>query len=695
MNSSFNEFTRAISEGSEDFFRDFVEEMPGGFFVYRADESEEVLFLNRAALSIFGCSTAEEFKALTGNTFRGMVHPDDVEDVEKSIERQIADTKDNTDYVEYRIKQKDGSTRMIADYGRYISTDKLGDIFYVFIADDTERMKRRMERLEKANDTLLRLSAREGQYRKAILYDALFFYEVSLTDDKIITAVAQAHGEGVYPVSEILNDKSELDGTRYGDFVRRASKLIDPGELAEYLDFFDRERLIKCCENGELEQTYDRRVTDKLGGTRLMHYVVLLGKSTADGETGALILVKDVTEQNQRRRLLRESLQQAQAAAIAKSTFLSNMSHDIKTPLNAILGFVDLIKLHLGDKDKTEEYLEKIRVSGNQLLTIASEALEVTRMESGKAVLAETDGDLGEMLDDIGKTVFPEMRARQLCFTLDKSPISHPAVLADFTRIKEILVQLLDNAAKYTDRGGRVTLRAEEQPQTDGYGKYGFIVEDNGSGISEEFMERLFEPFARENNTTKSGVPGSGLGMTVVKSLVDLMDGDISVESAVGAGSRFTVTVVLKQTENGAASPAKTGRPVSLKGKRILLVEDNEINSEIAEALLTEEGFLVEAAPDGDVAVETIKNADAGYFDLVLMDIQMPRMNGYDATRAIRALDSRRADIPIIALSANTYAEDRKRSIESGMDAHAPKPIDMAQLLALITTVLEHKPQII
>lgn len=694
MDNSFEEFTKAISEKPEDFFREFVEQMPGGFFMYRACGNEEILHINRAALRIFGCETVEEFAALTGNTFPGMVHPDDIDAVEKSIADQIAHNADRTDYVEYRIKQKDGSTRWIADYGRFTRADAFGDIFYVFIVDDTERMKKRMERLERANDALLRISTRESQYRKAILYDALFFYEVSLSENKFINAVTQTRETGVYPISEIFNSNSRLDGSSYGDFLSRASKLIDPGELAQYMDFFDRERLIECCESGELEQIYERRLVDKLGRARLLHYVVLLGESPSDSEVGALILVKDITEQTERRKLLSETLQQAQAATIAKSTFLANMSHDIKTPLNAILGFVDLIKLHLGDSEKTREYLEKIRVSGNQLLTIASEALEVTRMESGKATLAETECDLDDMLDEVVKTVLPAMDSKSLRFTLDKSRISHFTTLADFIRIKEILVQLLDNAAKYTDSGGKVTLRAEEQPQTDGYGKYIFTVEDTGSGISEEFMDRLFEPFTRENNTTKSGVLGSGLGMAVVKNLVDLMDGEISVQSRQGEGSRFTVTVVLKQLESGAnAAPARSGEPVSLEGRRILLVEDNEINSEIAEALLTEEGFLVETAPDGDVAVEMVKNAEAGYYDVVLMDIQMPRMNGYDATRAIRALESAQADIPIIALSANTYAEDRKKAIESGMDAHAPKPLNMENLLSLIKNVLEHKAQ--
>lgn len=694
MENSFKKFMKALSENSDDFFRDFVEQMPGGFFAYRADESEEILHLNRATLQIFGCETLEEFVELTGNSFRGMVHPDDIDNVEKSIAEQLAVNTEKTDYVEYRIKQKDGSTRWIADYGRFTHTEAFGDIFSVFIVDDTERMKKRMERLERANETLLRISARESQYRKAILYDALFFYEISLPENKFATPVIQTDENNIFPVSDIINTQGSLDSTRFTDFIKSAAELISPADQHDYLEFFDLKRLIKCCENGELEQVYDRHAIDKLGKSHLLHYVVLLGKSVADGTTGALIMVKDITEQSDRRKLLNDTLRQAQAAAIAKSTFLANMSHDIKTPLNAILGFTDLIKMHVGDRGKTEEYLEKIRVSGNQLLTIVSEALEVTRMESGKAVLAETEGSLVEMLDETEKTVLPEMHTKDLHFKIDMSRVIHPNVIADFTRLTEVLVQLLDNAAKYTENGGYVSLRAEEQQQTDGYGKYVFTVEDTGIGISEEFMERLFEPFARENNTTQSGVLGSGLGMTVVKNLVDLMGGEISVMSRQGEGSRFTVAVTLKQLES-AVSPAavKLSVPVSFEGLRVLLVEDNDINSEIAEELLTEEGFIVETASDGDVAVEMVTEADAGYFDMILMDIQMPRMNGYEATRAIRALKGARADIPIIALSANTYAEDRNKAIESGMDAHAPKPLNMEYLLSLIADVLYRRTQ--
>ena len=659
--------------------------MPGGFFIYRADGKEEILEINNAALKIFGCDDYDEFKELTGGTFRGMVHPDDLERVESSISYQITNSVNNLDYVEYRIKQKDGSTRWITDYGRFAQLENIGDIYYVFIADDTERMKRRMSDLESINSELMEASERESRYRKAILFDAIFFFEINLTEDTFITAITHM---GDVQAFDMFDSVSGGENTGFSDFIAFSSKGMNQSEPNEYIRFFDRKRLIECCENGEPEQCYECHATDNLGRRRVLQYIALLGKSTENTVT-ALIMAKDITERAEKQRLLQMSLRQAQAANIAKSAFLSNMSHDIKTPLNAILGFAELIRLHPSDADAAEEYAEKIKLSGNQLLTILNEALEVTRMESGKAMLAETECHLVDLLAEVEKAVIPEMNAKSIRFTVDKSQITHFSVYIDVLRTKEMLCQLLDNAAKYTEQGGKVSLTVKEDIHSGSYGKYIFTVQDNGIGISEEFMDRLFEPFARESNTTRSGVLGSGLGLAVVKNLVDLMGGKIKVKSTPGVGTKFTITVVLKLLERNAAAGHDGESEMSLKGKRLLLVEDNEINSEIAEALLTEEGFKVETVSDGDLAVEAVKNSEPGYFDFVLMDIQMPKMNGYEATMAIRSLKNKPlANIPIIALSANTYAEDHKMSVQSGMDAHASKPLDMEKLKETVRNVL-------
>lgn len=539
---------RALDANTLSTIEPILERMPGGFFIYHADGNEELLYLNSAVLRIFGCQTDEEFRELTGFTFRGMVHPDDIEEIENSIRNQIASSIYDFDYVEYRIVQKDGSIRWIADYGHFLHTEAYGDIFYVFIDDNTERMK---------------------------------------------------------------------------------------------------------------------------------HYM---------------------TEQVQRQNLLESALSQAQTANIARNTFLQNMSHDIRTPLNVIIGYTELAKKHKMEQNKIENYLNQICAASEQLLSIVKASLEVTRIESGKVYLVENIVALDDLLADIECSIRPQVKAKAIHFAIDRSQVRHNVIYIDDIRMKEILFQLLDNALKYTQQGGLVRLTViETEAKMSRYAQFVFTVEDNGRGIAQEFRKDLFQPFERERNTTKSGVLGTGLGLSVVKNLVELMDGSIEVESNVGQGSRFRIRLLLKVPEElSEENPilVDSDSSINLEGKRILLVEDNEINREIAQELLMDEGYLVETANDGSVAVEMIKNASSFYYSLVLMDIQMPVMDGYTATREIRALqDEKLARIPIIALSANAFAEDYKRSIEAGMDAHVPKPIQMEELQETIRHVLGRNKQ--
>lgn len=689
-------------KGSMDFFRNFdektipmmeliLEEMPGGFFIYHADGKEELIYANKAMLRIFGCDTKEEFRELTGYTFRGMVYPEDVDSVEESIATQIANSVYDLDYVEYRIIQKDGSVRWIEDYGHFLHTEAFGDIFLVFIEDATDRMKQRMHKLEKINEELRSANVREGQYKKAILYDAITFFEINLSRDRFISDVLQLSEGKIYNLFEYMDPEFH---EKYTDYIEFCAQNVDPESQAQYRQFFDLGRLIRCYERGDLEQTFEGWILDAMGRKRLCFYILLLGKNEYTGDIVTLFVVKDITDQIEKQNLLQTALQRAETANLARSIFLSNMSHDIRTPLNAIIGYTELIRNHVMEPDRVDEYNKKIRVSGEQLLAIVNESLEITRMESGKVNLVESECHLAELLKDVEKAMMFEINAKSLHFQSDKSGIKRFAVIADYMRIKEILCQLLDNAVKYTGPGGNISLTVEEEENDfPGYGMYRFIVEDDGIGISSEFISSLFDPFKRENNTTQSGVPGTGLGLTVVKNMVDLMKGDIEVESESGKGSRFIVSLRLKLQEgqgiDSVALPVKLFDLESLKGKRILLVEDNAINMEIAEELLSTQGFLVEAAENGSLALEKVVQSGPGYYDLILMDIQMPVMDGHEAARRIRQLEDRRlACIPIIALSANAFAEDYQKSMDAGMNAHFPKPIDIHELLELIQKVL-------
>lgn len=682
-----------LDENTIPIVRRISDRMPGGFFIYRADGSEELIFTNNALLRIFGCNTEAEFRKLTGYTFPGMVHPEDLETVQRSIANQIANSRYDLDYVEYRIIQKDGSVRWVEDYGHFVHTQIYGDIFYVFIDDATERMKTRMEHLETMNNELGEVYERELQYRKAILHDAILFFEVNLTKNELITKtllnIEGIQGDDLYGLTETEQVKT------YSDYVKDKESSIDLDSVTGYRQFFDAERLIECCEQGEIEQTYDVWMTDVLGRKRLCHYVFLLGKNKTTGDIVALVVAKDITEQMERQKLLQSALRQARAANIARDTFLVNMSHDIRTPLNAIIGYAELLKSRKSDPEKVDDYLDKIRASSEQLLSILNESLEVTRMESGRVNLIESECNLGELFAEIKKSVLPIMKKKSIRFRIDSTGVEHFAVIADFIRIKEVLMQLLDNAAKYMNPDGTITLTiAETEIDMKGYKKYRFIVEDNGIGISEKFKEQLFDPFKRENNTTHSGVLGIGLGLTVVKNFVEMMEGDIAVESELGKGSKFTVSLLLKLQEASEKTRIQASdiprKHKSSKSRRLLVVEDNEINCEIVEELLKDKGYLVETAANGRIALEMVENAKDDYFAAILMDIQMPEMDGYEATRAIRGLENPAlAQIPIIALSANAFAEDYQKSIDAGMVAHFPKPINIDALHDLISRILE------
>lgn len=679
------DYSRIFNEQAIPFIKQVSEGMPGGFFIYHADGDEELIYINSSILRIFDCENEQEFRDLTGFTFPGMVHPEDIEMVEESIKKQIGHSKYDLDYVEYRIIQKNGNIRWVEDYGHFFHTEEYGDIFCVFIEDATLRLKARMEELEGVNIELRNAYMREVQYKKAILYDALSFFEINLTKDSIIpTSQYQKKGE---QLEELVFRPDS--GQRYSDYLLQKKEVMSE----EFIQFFDRERLILCYQKGQMEQTLDVWHTDQLGRKRIFHYIMLLGKDDFSDDIVALFMAKDITDQIEKQTLLKQALKQAESANMARNIFLSNMSHDIRTPLNAIIGYTDLIKQHMSDKEKLRDFVDKIRASGEQLLMILDESLQVTRMESGKVHLTKSECSLSDILRDVEETVHNQMQIKGLNFIMDQSGVKHNNVIADYIRIKEILCQLLDNAVKYSRKNGTVKLIFDEKEiEVDGYGKFIFIVEDDGIGISEDFAGDLFEPFKRENNTTLSGVPGTGLGLTVVKSLVDLMQGEIVAESERMKGSRFIVSLPLKIQEEQEAEVTSAEETVDqelLIGKRILLVEDNEINSEIAQELLISQGYVVETAENGQIALDMLGRSTPGYYLLVLMDIQMPVMDGYEATRKIRQMkESWISKIPIIALSANAFAEDYYNSLRAGMDAHFPKPLDINELQKLICSVL-------
>lgn len=366
----------------------------------------------------------------------------------------------------------------------------------------------------------------------------------------------------------------------------------------------------------------------------------------------------------------------------SKTDFLFNMSHDIRTPMNAIIGFTDLALKHIDDRQRTIDSLTKIRNSGNHLLELINEVLDMARVEAGKLRSEMKTVDVVETATRLVTICQESAKQRNVNLTFQEKNITHKIVTADELHINQIVMNILGNAIKYTDHGGSVTYTLEEcESDAAGYGKYNLIIEDTGIGMSPEFLKRIFDSFSREGNEITSKVQGTGLGMSIVKRLVDYLDGKIDIESQQGKGTKVTVSLYLKLTDASVPTQkVKENVEISLTGKKILLTEDNQLNREIALAILEDKGAIVEQAENGMDAVEHIRENGADYYDYVLMDIQMPLMDGFEATKQIRKLEGTQ-NLPIIALSANAFEEDRKRAMDAGMNEHVAKPIDLDQLM--------------
>ena len=419
--------------------------------------------------------------------------------------------------------------------------------------------------------------------------------------------------------------------------------------------------------------------------------LVLLWKARK-AEAVAKLAAKDTKKLNDK---LEIALKKAEDASLAKTRFLNNMSHDIRTPMNAILGYAQLMEEELKEKDlpETSDHLEKLQQSGNLLLSIINNVLDMARIESGKMEIDENYG----RIEDIRQTLFEifgdEAKKKNIAlhYTIN---VEHEHILTDTTKVKEIFVNILSNAIKYTPSGGSVMINIDELVCDEpGYMMVRTRVSDTGIGMSQDYLTKIFDAFTRERNTTKSKITGSGLGMSIVKRYVDLLGGTIDVESEPGKGSTFTVTLkhriadesyYVKKHDEGSGTASKI-----LEGKNILLAEDNDLNAEIAEAILERAGLKTERVEDGIQCVNKITKMPVGTYDMILMDIQMPRMDGYKATQAIRHLpDKDKACIPIVAMTANAFEEDKRDAVAAGMNGHIAKPIQIDKLLSMLAEVL-------
>ena len=493
---------------------------------------------------------------------------------------------------------------------------------------------------------------------------------------------------------------------RFDELIEFEMEAVHPDYREEFRSKFTRKALTEAFQRGECILSMD---VPHIGEDGIYHWnstQVVKVESPYTHDLIEITLSMNIDEERrvqqetlekerQAKLLLEDALKKAEKANKAKSDFLSRMSHDIRTPMNAIIGMTELAQLHIGDEEKQRDYLNKIASSGAHLLGLINEILDVSKIESGVMELSESPLNLRALAGEAAEMVRISMENSQQEFQVDIDESFDPWVMGDARRIRQVLVNILENASKYTGQRGKITFSVcEFKKEEQRTGTYRFIIEDTGIGMKPEYMEHIFEPFSRADDSRTSKVPGTGLGMTIVKNLISMMDGDIRVESEYGKGSRFTVTLCLDKCGNTgeAIQPAVSGPEAACRGLRVLLVEDNELNRQIASEMLKLLGVRVEMAENGREAVEAVCSHPALYYDAVFMDVQMPVMNGYEATREIRGSGMERiGELPIIAMTADAFAEDVKRARLSGMNGHLAKPVSIELLRGALSGCLDCK----
>ena len=668
----------------------FTDEMPGGFFMYR-DDSGEVLYANQALFQIYGCETEEEFRELTGGTFQGMVHPEDVEEVEESIREQIAQNSFDLDYVEYRIIRKDGTVCWAEDFGHFIRTEGMGGVFYVFLADATERHRRRAAERAALLEEKLQEQAEQNlgfleQMNDELVRRLELIEGLSADYETVFHADLAADVIQPYRVSG-------REGFQFGrDLQVRPFTGFADGYADRWVHPEDRERFRR-----EVDPAYIRQALSKRKSYHVNYRILRQGEpeyvqafvvnvSPNEGVTqimfGCRTVDEEVRRERERSAILEEALAQAKLAGDARNTFLSNMSHDMRTPMNAVVGFAALARRHLDDRTRLEQDLARIEDSSAQLMQLLNNVLELSWLESSQAHIEETACALPELAREVWNGVRPYAEERGVELVLTAVETEHSQVWCDLPKLRQSLGRLAMGAVRRVRPGGRVELLLRERSATRAYGSYHFIAECSSTGVP--LSEDVFAAFSRQEITVASDAEGADLGLPIARRVMELMGGRVEAQALPDGGGRITASLNLRLQEEAEARGVRspTGE------RRVLIAEDNELNREIASDLLEEAGFLVDTAGDGAEAVEKVKSAPAGHYTLVLMDLRMPVMDGHSAARAIRALeDPEKANLPIVALSANTFDEDRKRSAESGMNAHLAKPLDIDRLLELISGI--------
>lgn len=527
-----------------------------------------------------------------------------------------------------------------------------------------EKEKEAERRLAELNDSLRKEKLRQDIYYKELLdIENCGVLAYTMPGHKVIHMNAEAlRMYGIESVEAAQRELGPLLRQVYypdSDVLNQLKKLRNEDDMVDYECIIGKGKANEC---------------HALAKSKVVHIPT--------GERAVLTTFVDVSDMV----MLKNALRRAEEGSRAKSSFLFAMSHDLRTPMNAIIGYAELMEAHWGEKEAATNYLQKLKGASQFLLALIGNVLEIARIESGKETLNEAPWNLMKLEETLDILLDREISRKQLTVNRNVN-IRHANVYCDALKIREIIMNLLSNAVKYTAEGGKIVLDIEEKPSVqDDFMTLQIRVSDNGIGISKEYIPHIFDAFTRERSSSESGIIGTGLGLHIVKSFVDLMNGDISVESESGKGTCFTVEISCRKVPEEELQQQMEEQPenVSLAGRRFLLAEDNGLNAEIAMTILQDAEAEVELAADGKIAVDMLKDAPVGYYDTVLMDIQMPNMNGYQATGVIRKLPDERAKIPIIAMTANAFEEDRQAALAAGMDDYVAKPVEISELFRTI-----------
>ena len=536
---------------------------------------------------------------------------------------------------------------------------------------------------------LVEQTKREEEFVRALATEYDNIAVVNFDEDKVVS-----HSRMTPKIAALIDEETAQEPI-YTKRLDHLEKFIHSDDRKQFRENTRRERILDSFAEDKTH-IVDFRIADPTG-SYIYYQMRFVPLKDDDGRTeGMIVCMRDIDVEIRREVGIRQELEDAKIAAEAanraKSTFLFNMSHDIRTPMNAIIGFTDIAEKHIDDTERVKESLGKVKMSSGHLLSLINDVLDMARVEAGTVKIQEEPICIDTAKDNLYSILNGTAEAKNLTFVsrIDDS-VTHRWFYADRLRMIRVLTNIISNSIKYTNPGGRIDLLAEELPcEKDGVARYRYTVTDTGIGMSKEYLEHVFEPFTRAESATKSGVIGTGLGMAITKSLTELMGGTIAIESELGVG-----TTVRLEFENRIAEPIDPTAAIpeqtfpDLQGKKILLVEDNELNREIATEILEEAGITIDTAEDGDIAIKKMRTAADGQYDLILMDIQMPRVNGYDATRAIRKLPNENAArIPIIAMTANAFEEDKQNAIAAGMNGHLAKPIDVPKLMKTLSEIL-------